>query len=50
VSDNTFALLQKHVHVSHLGEAFAEAGPVGEAVAFDERYRAEMFGQGASSQ
>jgi hypothetical protein len=24
------------------------AGPVREAVAFDERYRAEMFGQGAS--
>ena len=48
VRDDAFALLQKHVHVPHLGEAFAELGPVGEAVAFDERYRAEMFGQGAS--
>ena len=43
-----FALLQQHVHVPHLGQAFAEAGSFGETVAFDQRYRAEMFGQRAS--
>jgi hypothetical protein len=31
VIDDAFALLQKHVHVPYLRQAFAEAGPHGEA-------------------